>query len=67
MKMDFGQFVQNIAAFIKEVGAPTALAFAIWHLANKAMQLQAVVEALIRIDEKIERLLLLVGGDKDDA
>lgn len=56
-----------LAQFIKEVGAPTALAFAIWHLANKALQIQQIVEALIRIDERLTNIeVMLVKGDGND-
>ncbi len=60
------ELLMNFAMFIKEIGAPTALAFAIWHLANKALQLDTIAQVLIRVDEKLERVLLLLAGSEDN-
>jgi hypothetical protein len=47
------------------LGFPIVVALWLMYFVNKVMAVQEIVNALIRIDEKIERLMLLLERDGD--
>jgi len=58
-------WLKNIAAFVKELGFPIVTALWLMYFINKVMVISEIVNALIRIDEKIERLMLMMERDGD--
>ena len=58
-------WLKNIAAFVKELGFPIVTALWLMYFINKVMVISEIVNALIRIDEKIERLMLMLERDGD--
>ncbi|MFA0735152.1 MAG: hypothetical protein OGMRLDGQ_001652 [Candidatus Fervidibacter sp.] len=59
------EWLNAIAGFVKELGFPVVAALWLMYFVNKVMTVQEIVNALIRIDEKIERLMLLLERDGD--
>ena len=59
------EWLNSIAGFVKELGFPIVVALWLMYFVNKVMTVQEIVNALIRIDEKIERLMLMLERDVD--
>jgi hypothetical protein len=59
------EWLNAIAEFVKELGFPVVVALWLMYFVNKVMTVQEIVNALIRIDEKIERLMLMLERDGD--
>jgi hypothetical protein len=59
------EWLNEIAGFVKELGFPIVAALWLMYFVNKVMTVQEIVNALIRIDEKIERLMLMLERDGD--
>lgn len=59
------EWLNAIAGFVKELGFPIVVALWLMYFVNKVMTGQEIVNALIRIDEKIERLMLMLERDGD--
>jgi hypothetical protein len=59
------EWLNAIAGFVKELGFPVVAALWLMYFVNKVMTVQEIVNALIRIDEKIERLMLMLERDGD--
>jgi hypothetical protein len=59
------EWLNAIAGFVKELGFPIVVALWLMYFVNKVMAVQEIVNALIRIDEKIERLMLMLERDGD--
>jgi hypothetical protein len=59
------EWLNAIAGFVKELGFPIVVALWLMYFVNKVTTVQEIVNALIRIDEKIERLMLLLERDGD--
>ena len=59
------EWLNAIAGFVKELGFPIVVALWLMYFVNKVMTVQEIVNALIRIDEKIERLMLMLERDGD--
>ncbi|MFA0745247.1 MAG: hypothetical protein LASZOEIN_002057 [Candidatus Fervidibacter sp.] len=59
------EWLNGIAGFVKELGFPIVVALWLMYFVNKVMTVQEIVNALIRIDEKIERLMLMLERDGD--
>jgi len=59
------EWLSALAQFVKELGFPVVVALWLMYFVNKVLVINEIVQALIRIDEKIERLLLLERGEND--
>ena len=59
------EWLSAIAGFVKELGFPIVTALWLMWFVGKAMTVHEIVNALIRIDEKIERLMLMLERDED--
>jgi hypothetical protein len=59
------EWLNAIAGFVKELGFPVVAALWLMYFVNKVMTVQEIVNALIRIDEKIERLMIMLERDGD--
>jgi hypothetical protein len=59
------EWLNAIAGFVKELGFPIVVALWLMYFVNKVTTVQEIVNALIRIDEKIERLMLMLERDGD--
>jgi hypothetical protein len=59
------EWMNAIVGFVKELGFPIVVALWLMYFVNKVMTVQEIVNALIRIDEKIERLMLMLERDGD--
>ena len=59
------EWLNAIAGFVKELGFPIVAALWLMYFVNKVMTVQEIVNALIRIDEKIERLMIMLERDGD--
>jgi hypothetical protein len=59
------EWLNAIAGFVKKLGFPVVVALWLMYFVNKVMTVQEIVNALIRIDEKIERLMLMLERDGD--
>jgi hypothetical protein len=59
------EWLNAIAGFVKELGFPIVAALWLMYFVNKVMTVQEIVNALIRIDEKIERLIIMLERDGD--
>jgi hypothetical protein len=59
------EWLNAIALFVKELGFPIVVALWLMYFVNKVMTVQEIVNALIRIDEKIERIMLMLERDGD--
>jgi hypothetical protein len=59
------EWLNAIAGFVKELGFPIVVALWLMYFVNKVMTVQEIVNALIRIDEKIERLIIMLERDGD--
>jgi len=63
--MDLEAWLNAIAGFVKELGFPTVVSLWLMYFVGKVMTVQEIVNALIRIDEKIERLMIMLERDGD--
>ena len=59
------EWLNAIAGFVKELGFPIVVSLWLMYFVGKVMTVQEIVNALIRIDEKIERLMLMLERDGD--
>ena len=58
-------WLNAIASFVKDLGFPVVVSWWLMYFVGKVMTVQEIVNALIRIDEKIERLMILLERDGD--
>ena len=58
-------WLNAIAGFVKDLGFPIVVSLWLMYFVGKVMTVQEIVNALIRIDEKIERLMILLERDGD--
>jgi hypothetical protein len=58
-------WLNAIASFVKDLGFPIVVSLWLMYFVGKVMTVQEIVNALIRIDEKIERLMILLERDGD--
>jgi hypothetical protein len=59
------EWLNAIAGFVNKLGFPIVVALWLMYFVNKVMTVQEIVNALIRIDEKIERLIIMLERDGD--
>ncbi len=60
------EFVKLLTDIIKDLGFPIVVSLWLMWFVSRVMVLNEIVQALIRIDERIERVLILMTqGDEE--
>ncbi len=63
--MNLPNFLTTIAQFVNAVGFPVAAGIWMMWVISRMLVLTEIVAALVRLDEKIERVLLLLQGEPE--
>ncbi len=61
-----GEFVKLLTDIVKDLGFPIVVSLWLMWFVSRIMVLNEIVQALIRIDERIERVLMLLAAGDDE-